>query len=140
MKSTDLCLNRLNNPPILNTPKIPKKNQTHKPSQNALWMGLWIRWKTPVYKERRIPMEKYRYSKLTDDQHKKIMEQIEHLKTIEADPEAYNEAEYLIKFMWDLESMNFVCPNERTRYQSAIKEAMNERRVRQWKNSISTAV
>ena len=85
-------------------------------------------------------MEKYRYSNLTDDQHKKIMEQIGHIKTIEAYPEANNEAEYLTKFMWDLESMSLICPNERIRYQSAIKEALKERRERKWKNSISTAV
>lgn len=85
-------------------------------------------------------MEKYKYSNLTDDQHRKIMEQIGYIKTIEADPEANNEAEYQTKIMWDLESMSFICPAERVRYQSAIKEALNERRERSCKNSISTAV
>ena len=85
-------------------------------------------------------MEKYRYSNLTDDQHKKIAQSIESLKTIEAEPEAAAEAKFLNGFLMDLESMSLICPADRINYQLAIRKAMAEREAKRCKNSTSTAV
>lgn len=83
----------------------------------------------PVYKERKPQMEKYRYSNLTDDQHKKIVQRIEEIKTLRP-LEAGMDAKFLNEFLWNLESMSFICPAERMSYQNAIKEAMKEREAK----------
>lgn len=48
------------NNPLLNTLKTPKKNQTHDPTFKAFHKGLWIKWKTPVIKERKTRMKKFK--------------------------------------------------------------------------------
>lgn len=67
--------------------------------------------------------DKLACSTLTDNQHDQIIRHIEFLFTICATPdELLDEYKWLCTFIWNLESMSFICPREREKYLVFIQE------------------
>ena len=66
-------------------------------------------------------------STLTDNQHKSIIQNIEYFFSIlDSKLELDYEHLWLSNFVWNLETMSFICPREREKYLAFIKEKYDE--------------
>lgn len=72
-------------------------------------------------------MVKHRWSKLTDDQHKKLVDKIGTIKTIQDEKEARIEAKYISNFLFVLEAMGFICALEAWNYRDEIRKICRKR-------------
>ena len=73
-------------------------------------------------------MEKYKYSSLTDEQHEKIVEKINRIKTEHSDGAAEYIVESTDKALWHLFCLRFITSNEMNIYREAITEARYKRK------------
>lgn len=80
--------------------------------------------------------EKLACSTLTEDQHKRIIQNTEYFfSVLDTRDELAYELEWLSKFVWCLETMSFICPREREKYLVFIKEKYEENMERIEKRS-----
>ena len=66
-------------------------------------------------------------STLTDEQHKRIIQSIEYFFSVMGTrDEVEFEYKWLYNFVWSLEAMSFINPNERKKYHVFIEEKYDE--------------
>ena len=72
------------------------------------------------------------YGSLSMEQQGKLMREIDALATMENYNDAKRDAKELIDFIWMLESVSFITPNNRVKYLEGIQNAL-ERRMNRYK-------
>jgi hypothetical protein len=70
------------------------------------------------------------YGSLTLEQQGKLMREIDALASMDNYEDAKRDAKELIDFIWMLESVSFITPNNRVKYLEGIQNAMAKRRDR----------
>ena len=70
------------------------------------------------------------YGSLTLEQQGKMMREIDALASMDNYEDAKRDAKELIDFIWMLESVSFITPNNRVKYLEGIEDAMARRRER----------
>lgn len=68
------------------------------------------------------------YGSLTLEQQGKLMREIDALASMENYEDAKRDAKELIDFIWMLESVSFITPNNRVKYLDGIQDALARRR------------
>ena len=81
-------------------------------------------------------MEKYKYSSLTDEQHKKIMYQIDCIKC-DDECEGLAVAGNIGYFIDELEAIEFIGKDESKYYRELISKAIKEGKRRWWYGNLS---
>lgn len=68
------------------------------------------------------------YGSLTLEQQGKLMREIDALASMDNYEDAKRDAKELIDFIWMLESVSFITPNNRVKYLGGIEDALARRR------------
>lgn len=76
------------------------------------------------------------YGSLTLEQQGKLMREIDALASMDNYEDAKRDAKELIDFIWMLESVSFITPNNRVKYLEGIQNAMAKRRDRFKENKV----
>lgn len=72
--------------------------------------------------------EKLSCSTLTDDQHRRIIQNAEYfISVMDTRDELEYQQGWLSAFVWCLETMSFICPREREKYLAFINEKYENR-------------
>ena len=76
------------------------------------------------------------YGSLSLEQQGKLMREIDALADMDNYDDAKRDAKELIDFIWMLESVSFITPNNRVKYLEGIQNAMAKRRDRFKENKV----
>ena len=79
-------------------------------------------------------MEKYKYSSLTDEQHKKIMIRIDRIKKVKINGVSKYIEKTMSSALWSLFCIGFITEDEMNIYKKAIEMAKYERKVARYGN------